>query len=363
VKFRCESEKLADALSAAQRVVGARASSLPGLSGLRLRVEGDQLEIFGTDYSVAITRVIDIGAAASGVVVVPAKLLTDIVRTLEGQVTVETQGEKLSVTATKRHFTVATMPNDDFPQIPAIDGGKFSIDAKQFVEAIHQVARAASTDDARPILTGVLFSAEEGGLRMVATDSYRLALRDLPNQKILEDGQKVLIPARALREVERMVAGASTVEITFGDKRVGFSVDGAELTTSLIDGEFPNYRQLIPKDYPNALTVDKARLIEEIRSAQAIVKDALTPIRVTLKPDTITLAVSQEGAQATLDVEGNYTGQEMTVAFNPAYFREGVEAVPGERVVIETVDPMKTATVRGVEDREFLYLLMPVRVA
>ena len=230
-----------------------------------------------------------------------------------------------------------------------------------------QVVRAASGDDARPILTGVLMSAEDGGLRLVATDSYRLAVRDLPEATVLSEGQKVLVPSRALDELARVLGDSEEVTVRLGEREVSFDVtvdDGAvQVTTRLIEGEFPNYRQLIPSSYPNQLTIGREPLLEAVRRVKLMARDT-TPLRITQKSDCVELmAVTQDVGQAQEEVDAQYNGDELTVAFNPDYLIQGLEAAPGDEVVLETLDALKPAVLRSSEGGDFLYLLMPVRVS
>jgi DNA polymerase-3 subunit beta len=221
------------------------------------------------------------------------------------------------------------------------------------------------------MLTGVLMSAEEGGLRLVATDSYRLAVRDLPGATVLSEGQHVLVPARALGELQRLLSGGTSggadrpVTLHIGEFEASFETGSVRLTTRLIEGEFPNYRQLLPATYPNRLSVDKETLLDAVRRVKLLVKDATTPVRVALRQEGIDLrVVTQEVGQASEDVDAKYEGgPDLTIAFNPNYLMDGVEAIIGTEVVLETIDSTKPATVRSTENDNFRYLLMPVRVS
>ena len=246
-------------------------------------------------------------------------------------------------------------------------GDEVTVSTADLAAGLKQVVRAASGDDARPILTGVLMSAEDGGLRLVATDSYRLAVRDLPEATVLSEGQKVLVPSRALDELARVLGDSEEVTVRLGEREVSFDVtvdDGAvQVTTRLIEGEFPNYRQLIPSSYPNQLTIGREPLLEAVRRVKLMARDT-TPLRITQKSDCVELmAVTQDVGQAQEEVDAQYNGDELTVAFNPDYLIQGLEAAPGDEVVLETLDALKPAVLRSSEGGDFLYLLMPVRVS
>jgi DNA polymerase III subunit beta len=210
----------------------------------------------------------------------------------------------------------------------------------------------------------VLLTAEEGGLRLVATDSYRLAVRDLAGLSGTLGGRSsVLVPSRALREVERLLSGADNITLRLGEREAAFEVGTTRITTRLIDGEFPNYRGLIPTSYPNRLVVGREPLLDAIRRVRLLARDA-TPVRLEMTADGLELrAVTQDVGQAHESLDAKYEGSELTVAFNPQYLAEGVDVTPGDEVVLETIDALKPAVLRSTETQEFLYLLMPVRVS
>ena len=203
MKFRCERDVLVDALATAQRATSTRAT-LPVLSGLRLSLAGDQLRLTGSDLDLTITTEVQVSGGSDGVAVLPAKFVVDIVRSLEGgAIDVETDGEQASISGGRSNFRLHTIPADEFPNLVDPDGEQVVLGASDLAEGLKQVVRAASTDESRPILTGVLLAAEGGGLRMVSTDSYRLAVRDLPGTTALAEDQTVLVPSRALNELAR----------------------------------------------------------------------------------------------------------------------------------------------------------------
>jgi DNA polymerase-3 subunit beta len=237
------------------------------------------------------------------------------------------------------------------------------LNAKELGDALKQVVPAASSDDARPILTGVLVTAESGGLRLVATDSYRLAVRDLPGQSVLSEGQSVLVPSRALNDLTKVLADASELTLRLGERDASFEAGDVRLTTMLIEGDFPNYRGLIPSAHPNRLTVGREALLEGVRRVKLLAREA-TPVRLGMSSEGLELvAVTQDVGQAHETLDAKYEGTELTVAFNPDYLLQGIEVLPGDEVLIESVDSLKPALVRSPEHPEFLYLLMPVRVS
>ena len=237
-----------------------------------------------------------------------------------------------------------------------------TLPAAEFGDALRQVVRAASTDEARPILTGVLLAAEAEGLRMVATDSYRLAVRDLVGQQVLAADQKVLVPGRALTELQRLVGNGPDVTMRLGDRDATFEVGTTRLTTRLIEGEFPNYRQLIPPSHPNALTVEREPLLEAIRRVKILAKDA-TPVRLQMGGDTLRLmAITQDVGNATEELDASTPAPSSRWRSTPTTWRPASRPATARSVTLSTVDALKPAVVRGDGNPDYLYLLMPVRV-
>jgi DNA polymerase-3 subunit beta len=387
VKFRCERDSLVEVLTTAGRAVSSRSSASMALGGLRLETDGNHLGVIGTDLDLTVHASTEAIGIEDGVCVAPAKLLADIVRSLEpGAVTVESEGEKIEIGAARSRFSLRTFPVDDFPSLPEPPQPATFLPAANLAGALRQVVRAASSDDARPLLTGVLIAPEGNGIRLVATDSYRLAMRDIDGTVAFTDNPQILVPARALAELQKLsVLGISakdeaaaraegddptgdsagpTVGLSVGEHDVTFTAGDVKVSTRLLDGSYPDYRQLIPADYPNRLHVGKDSLLDALRRVRLLVRDNTTPVRLSMRAGGVDLTVvSQEVGDASETVDADFDGTELTIAFNPTYLIDGVEAVSGDEVLLETVDATKPATVRAAEETNFRYLLMPVRVS
>ena len=363
MKFRCERDTLVEALTTAGRAVSSRGGQLPVLSGLHLTLEGDTLKVTGSDLDLTITRELVVGGDEDGTAVIPSKLITDVVRALEGgAVELECKDLDVSIRGGRSDFSIRTIAADEFPDLAEPGGQAVTLDAGSFVSALKQVVKAASSDDSRPILTGVLLASEDAGLRLVATDSYRLAVRDLPGASVLDAGQKVLVPSRALNEVARLVDSADALTLRLGDSDATFEIEGLRVTTRLIDGDFPNYQGLIPEKNPNSLVVNRDALFDAVKRVRLMAQES-TPVRLHMTSDGLELlAVTQDVGEAHETLDATYDGAELTVAFNAQFLLDGVEVSTTEDVRLETVDAQKPAVLRSGEDQDFLYLLMPVRV-
>jgi DNA polymerase-3 subunit beta len=353
---------------------------------VRIEASGNHLAVVGTDLDLTVHVSTEAIGITDGVCVAPAKLLADIVRSLEpGAVTIEAEGEKVEIGAARSRFSLRTFPVDDFPSLPEPPAPATFLPAASLAGALRQVVRAASSDDARPLLTGVLLAAEGNGVRLVATDSYRLAMRDIEGSDALVESSQILVPARALSELQRLAVlgaavkematapgggdsvgagGGDSVGLSVGDHDVTFTAGDVKVSTRLLDGAYPDYRQLIPAEYPNRLHVGKDSLLDALRRVRLLVRDNTTPVRLSMRPGGVDLTVvSQEVGDASETVDADFEGGDLTIAFNPTYLIDGVEAVSGDEVLLETVDATKPATVRAAEETNFRYLLMPVRVS
>ncbi len=349
MKFRCERDHLVEALSAAGRAVANRGGALPVLAGVRAELTGNRLKLTGSDLELTIAVELEVAGERDGVAVLPSKIASDLVRSLgDPRVEVSVEGDEAHITAGRFESSLRLLPADEFPRLAMPADEAVTLAARDFAAALHQVVSAASADDARPILTGVLMAAEDGGLRLVATDSYRLAVRDLPGTTVLREGQSVLVPSRALKELERLLGDAEEITLRLGEREATFEVGGIRLTTRLIEGEFPNYRGLIPASHPNRLTVGREALAEAVRRVKLMAREPNTPVRLAMSADGLELvAITQDVGQAHEQLDATYSGEELTVAFNPDYLLSGVDVTPGDEITLDTVDAQKPAVIRS----------------
>jgi DNA polymerase-3 subunit beta len=347
-------------LATAGRAVGARATSSPVLSGLLLSCTGNVLSVTGTDLDLTVQVTQEVIGVEDGSCVVPARLSTDIVRRLEpGAVTFANDDDHITISAARSNFKLRTYPVVEFPAVGRTTEATTQLPEQALSEAVRQVVRAASHDDARPLL-------------MVATDSYRMALRDLPGVTALPGEEDLLVPARALAELQRLPSQRGGGEENDGG-RIGVAASSSEITfwqgnvqisTRLLEGRYPDYKQLIPDHYPNRLHLGKESFLAALRRVQLLVRDNTTPVRLSMRQGGVDLTVvSQEVGDASESVDGDFTGEDLVIAFNPSYLIDGTEAVQGDEVIVESADASRAATVRGADDDHFRYLLMPVRVS
>lgn len=359
MRIRAERDDLADVLTRAGRAVGTR-SALPILQGVLCEVIGSRLTVTGTDTEITIQTALDVEVLEEGRTVVPAKLVADAVRKLPpGAVAFSAREGEVEITGNGPRFNLREFDANDFPDVAQrYSESGVELDGDALISALNQVGVAASSDDGRPTLTGVLFETESDHLRLVATDSYRLAVRDLPGVAGVDT---TLIPYRALKEIGRTI-GADKVTMAIAEREGMFSSSRGRMTARVIESSFPNYRQLLPSEYPNRLTIKRDALLEAVGRAALVAEDHI-PVRLNLGSGGVELSVSRQDVGGETEyIEAGYDGEDMVIAFNTRYLTDGVAAMKSETLVLETINPLKPGLLTAEDDEGFRYLLMPVRL-
>jgi len=361
LRIRAERDDLADVFSRANRGVGVRPAQAI-LQGVLCEVQGSNLRVTGTDLEMTVRTTTEVEVLEEGSVVVPARLATEAIRKMPpGAVTLSSTESEVEIMGAGPRFSLRELPVDEFPHLGDPDfEGAVATDGDELAAAIAQATVGASVDSARPILTGVLFETDDEGMRLVATDSYRLAVRKVPGVVLTGSG---LVPARGLREMGRTV-GAAKMQFSLQQREAVFGSESGSLTLRLIEGTFPNYRQLLPDSYPNRVTVAREGLLDALGRASLVAEDHI-PVRLRLMEGGVEVTVTrQDVGGETEHINGEYEGEaeDVMIAFNPRYLTDGVAAIESESVQIEVTDGLKPSVIRGVDDDRFTYLLMPVRI-
>lgn len=360
MRIRAQRDDLADVLARANRAVGAR-TALPVLQGLLCEVSGSTLRVTGTDLDVTIRTATEVEVIEEGRAVIPGRLLSEAVRKMpSGSVTLGVGDSDVEIQGNGPRFNLRPLNADDFPVLEDVVTDGVEVVGEELAEAIAQVTVAASGDGARPILTGVLFESSDAGLRMVATDSYRLAMKDLKGVGLEGSG---LVPARGLRELPRAI-GATKVTAQMRDREAVFTSDKGMLRLRLIDGNFPKYQSLLPDAYPNQVVLQKDVLLDALGRVTLVAEDHI-PVRLNLMDGGIEVSVTRQDVGGEIEhLDGEFSGAEeqVSIAFNPRYLQDGVTAIAGDSVRIRVIDAFKPSVLDSGENDDFLYLLMPVRV-
>lgn len=356
--------ELLETLSIVSKGLSSR-TTLPILSGVLLTARDGELGLNSTDLEISIKTASKARADEPGSIVVPGKLVTDIVRSLpEAAVSIETVQGGATISCGQSSFSVKTLAAEDFPKFPDVTPADMvTLPADVFAGVVHQVSRAVSRDETRPILTGVLVVVEEGMLRMVATDSYRLCVREVPVEGTTGTLEAV-VPGRALEDVARLASSSETVRIGVSENQVVFSFGDTTFISRRIEGAFPNYRQLIPKEQQTRFMVGRQEFMEAVKRVSLMAQhSAPLRLKVGVEDRMLTLsAQTQDVGEAVESLEIEPTGEDVEMAFNHAYLMDGISVSEGDKIALEIVSPLKPGVLKSESGDDFIYLLMPVRL-
>lgn len=377
MKFRVERDVLADAVAWTARSLPARPPA-PVLAGLLLRADGGLLTVSGFDYEVSARSEVPTEIEQEGTALVSGRLLAEITRALPNRpVEIATEGSKVTLVCGTSRFTLQTMPVDDYPALPQMPGASGAIAGATFANAVSQVAVAAGKDDTLPFLTGVRVEINGDTLRLAATDRYRLAVREILWKPERADAEAVaLVPAKTLSDIAKSLTSGEWVTIALsgedggaGEGLIGFEAGGRHTTTRLLEGEFIKYNALFPAEYTGAAVIETGPLVEAVKRV-ALVAERNTPIRLNFSTGQVTLeAGSGDEAQASETMDAVFDEEDISVAFNPGYLLEGLNAIDAPYAQLSYTTSTKPAVLTGrpavdaEHDPAYRYLIMPIRLS
>jgi DNA polymerase-3 subunit beta len=375
MKIVLDRDILADAVAWTARALPAR-PTVPVLAGIRLQAS-DELLLSSFDYDISAQATVPVTTQEPGSALVSGRLLAEISRSLPAKpVHITAEDGRAVLTCGSATFTLLTMPEEEYPALPEMPPAAGSIGSDAFATAVSQSATAAGRDDTLPALTGVRVEIEGDTLTLVSTDRYRLAVRELRWTPAKPDlSAAVLVPARALADTARSLTNGAQVSIALalpgaeshgGDGMIGFEGSGRRTTTRLLSGEFPRYQALLPKSVNAAAELSVSLLSESVKRV-ALVAERNTPVRLAFSAGQLVLeAGTGDEAQAEEVIEAEFTGDDLSIAFNPQYLLDGLTAIDSDTVRITFTEPGKPALLTGKTDQdgtpEFRYLLMPIRL-
>jgi DNA polymerase-3 subunit beta len=357
-------DELASRLAVVARGVSTRTAVLV-LGGIQLRAEAGHLHLAATDMELSLRASVEASVEGEGTAVVPGRLLLDIARSLpDGDVTLEHRPDEavVVVTAGAANYRLHTYAAEDFPRLPDVEASPLhSVDRDVLVETVARVGRSASRDESRPVLTGILVRFEPGKVVMAATDSYRLAVKETLVDASLPE-LEAIIPARALQELSRIAATADEVQLGLHDNHVVFGADGIWLTTRRIDGQFPNYRQLLPEQFEHEVLLPREEALEVVRRV-SLMAQRNSPLRLRFADGELTVsAITQDVGEARESLPAPFTGDPMEIGFNAEFLRDGLDSVDADSVKFKLISPLRPAVLEGESD-DYVYLIMPIRLA
>jgi DNA polymerase-3 subunit beta len=351
-------------------------STLPITSNVLIATEHGRVKLAATNLDIALSCWIGGQIEEEGAITVPARLLTDFVNSLPSEkieLTLSPRSRQLKVKCARNEATIGGMDADDFPPIPAVeDGGTLEIDPKALREAITQVVFSAATDDSRPVLTGVRLAVDGDTLTFAATDGFRLAVRNLKLKKKVTEAQEVVVPARALAELNRLLQDQDdAVQLTFNAAKtqVLFKLKDVELVAQLIQGTFPDYSRLIPKEWASRAVVEARDFLQEAKIASIFARDGSGIVRITFSasedgtPGQMTLSARAEEIgdnEGALDAA--VEGEASKIAFNGKYLQDVLQVLDGGRVALETTGPSQPGVIRPLDNDNYVHVVMPMFV-
>ncbi|RKT51846.1 DNA polymerase III subunit beta [Saccharothrix australiensis] len=376
MKIRVERDGLADAVAWVARSLPSR-PPVPVLGGVLLDAgaedgSGEALTVSGFDYEVSAQCGVPATIADGGKALVSGRLLADITKALPNHpVEIAVDGARMTISCGSARFSLPTMPVEDYPQLPSMPQLAGELPGEVFGEAVAQVAVAAGKDDTLPMLTGVRLEIGEGKLTLVATDRFRLAMREFPWEPDESLGEvAVLVPAKTLNDSAKTLgASGAKVELSLAanDGLLGLSGTGRRTTTRLLDADFPKYRQLLPTEHSAAAVIEVDSLVQAIKRV-SLVAERGTQVRLEFVDSVLRLSAGgDDEGSAEEEIQVDYTGDAVTIAFNPTYLLEGLQAVRTPRAHLSFTTPSRPALLKPVDEDGnvapgYLYLLMPVRL-
>jgi DNA polymerase-3 subunit beta len=366
LKISTQRQELVTRLQVVGRAVSTRATT-QALAGILLTAEPGKLTLRATDLEMSLQTQLDGEVDGDGTVLLPGRQLVEVARSLGvDDVTLETRDAERDVELRSGSavFHLRTLPSEDFPGFPEPSADPLKIPADVFAETIEVVARAASRDDMRPVLTGALVSAADKQMTMVATDSYRLSVKRTDLESEVGGELEANVPARALRELGRILVAeeAETVEVSLLSNQAVFSGGRVILSTRLIEGQFPNHEQLLPESYEHDVRLPREEFLDVTRRVSQLAQRN-APLRLSFKPGELTVAAeTPDVGDATETMPAAFEGEPLEIGFNPEFLKDGIDSVEGDELVLRLISPLRPGLLQPGEGEDFRYLVMPIRL-
>lgn len=374
MKVSCLQDNLAKGLSIVGRAVSTR-STLPVLANVLLATDNGRLKLSATNLEIVITCWIGAKVAEEGAITVPARTLTDLVNTLPQEpveLNLDETTQTLHVSCTRTEANIKGIDSEEFPLVPEPDNeSRIRLEADVLKQMISQVAFAAATDDARPILTGVSTTFDGSEVTMAATDGFRLSVRSAHFPGLVEEPISVIVPGRALSDVARVITEdteAVYVSMPKGRNQIIFDMDNVVLVSQLIDGSFPDYMPIIPRRHNTRTVLGTAEFRKACKTADIFARESSNTARVQVEPGdglspsyAIIRATSTETGDNVAQIDANVDGEPIEIAFNVKYMAEVLNVVDTPQVALETTSPMEPGVLKPVGDNDFIHIIMPMQ--
>lgn len=371
----CNTELFSRKLALASRGVSTR-SAVQVLVGILLEADGETVKLSSTDMEISIQTTAQAQVEEGGRVVIPARIFNDVVRSLPaGELSIEFNqaAGRVKLTSGENEYTMRVYAAEDFPQLPQFDEeSSFTMPGETLVETVEKVSRSYSRDETRPVLTGILVSFEETRVRMVTTDSYRLSIKESELASAFDGTREAIVPARALQEVGRIFSGSEEekIEVVLSENQALFRIGDVLLGTRLIDGNFPEYKRLLPESFEREISVNRDELMETLHRVNLFAQRQTPPVPVSLEfSDGAVEVIVRNGEVGEAHEKLAATSEgDFSISFNPGYLLDGVSAVDTENVRFKLNESLKPGLIvpgsgedEEGEESDFLYLIMPMR--
>lgn len=370
MKFTCTTKDIAAAVGAASKVVNAH-TTVPVLSNVLLQGDGERIAVRATDLELTLEHAFPAQVSEGGSVTIPARLFASYLGNLSpGTLELTGTPTRASVKYERSNYDFHALPPEEYPPLPAAaKGAEFTIAAKRFRDGIDATIFAASGEEARgAVLMGTLLEVEGNALTMVATDGYRLAKFVTTLENGPTSGEKFIVPSRALAEAARNLSGGEQVAISAlgaQSNQLQMTSGDVTITVRLVDGQYPNYQQVIPAKFDRTIIVSTARLVGSLRRAELVAGDRASMVKLAIANQTLIVTASSDvSGNAYEELEIEQTGEDLTIAFNARYLVEILNHIKSEKTAIELLGPLSPAAIRPLEPLETgqqLYVLMPLR--
>jgi DNA polymerase-3 subunit beta len=364
MKFSVSKEKLVESLQTVQNVVSSR-TTLPILSNVLLKVEGGRLRLTTTDLDVGISGSVEVAVEKDGATTLPARRLSTIVRELpSSEVVVEVDSKHAaSIRCGQSFFKIMGLPPEEFPPFPHFDGAReFKISQKQLRDALRKTAYAISTDETRYMLNGILFSFKENKLTMVATDGRRLALVDIELEFPRSHEVDIIVPSKCVNELQRLLGEEGEVRMEVGGNQVSFEVGHTQLVSKLIEGNYPNYRQVIPGEARERVVLERELLLNAVHRVSLLASEKSNSVKLIFTRNNMEIAANTpDVGEARESVAVNYKGKDLSIAFNPEFLMAPLRYLGTDEVFLDLIDEMSPGVLKI--QSPFLYVLMPMRIS
>ncbi|WP_367872508.1 DNA polymerase III subunit beta [Luteolibacter sp. Populi] len=363
MKFSISKEALLEGLQKVQHVVSTR-TTLPILSNVLLVAKNGRLTFTTTDLDVGITGSVEAKIEKEGATTLPAKRLVNIVRELPAsEVEISVDAKNIaSIQSGPSFFKIIGLGQDDFPPLPDFEGAKeFRMPQALLRDGLKKTSYAISTDETRYVLNGIYTSFREGKLTLVATDGRRLAMVENDLDFPASHETDVIVPTKAVQELMRLLGDAGEVLIRLSDSQISFSIGDHLLISKLIEGNYPNYRQVIPGDSTERVELPREAVFDTVRRVSLLSSDKSNSVKLVFGENSVEVtANSPDVGEARETMEVQYTGKAMQIAFNPEFLMAPLRALESETVYLDLIDEMSPGVIRI--DGSFLYVIMPMRV-